>query len=158
MKTLFAILLAVTGIHSANAADVGVSIRIGQPGFYGRIDVGDYFPAPDLLYAQPVIISHRDVRDEPPLYLRVPPGHARHWGSYCGRYQACGRHVYFVRDDWYQRVYVPAYREHYYRDDRWHDGYDDRDHDRGHGHGHDHGPGRDDDDDHGHKHGHGHDR
>jgi hypothetical protein len=25
---------------SAQAADVGVSVSVGQPGFYGRIDIG----------------------------------------------------------------------------------------------------------------------
>ncbi len=135
MKSLLFLVLAMAGIHSANATDVGVSIRIGQPGFYGSLDIGDYFPAPALIYREPVVIVKRGVIDAPPMYLRVPPGHARRWGSYCGRYDACGRRVYFVRDDWYERVYVPAYRDRYYRDDRWHDGYDERG--RGHGRGHD---------------------
>jgi len=33
----------------AHAADVGVSISVGQPGFYGQIDIGD-FPQPQLIY------------------------------------------------------------------------------------------------------------
>lgn len=154
MKALIALFLGMVAVHSANAADVGVSIRVGQPGFYGRLDIGDYFPSPALVYEEPVLISRRVVLDEPPLYLRVPPGHVRHWGSYCGRYGACGRRVYFVRDDWYQRVYVPAYRERYYRDDRWHDHDRDRwrDHDDRRYDYDDDGPGR------GHGRGRGHDK
>jgi len=58
-----------------------------------------------------------------PLYLRVPPGHAKSWKRYCGRYDACGRPVYFVQDNWYRNQYIPAYRERrgeydYDRDDR----------------------------------------
>ena len=56
-----------------------------------------------------------------PLYLRVPPGHSRDWKRYCGRYDACGRPVYFVRNDWYNNVYSPRYREDHRegrRDDR----------------------------------------
>ena len=53
-KLLAASLLALSA--SAFATDVGVSISVGQPGFYGRIDIGDY-PAPQLIYRQPVIIE-----------------------------------------------------------------------------------------------------
>lgn len=42
-----------------------------------------------------------------PIYLHVPPGHAKNWRSYCGRYDACGQPVYFVRS-WYQRYYADA--------------------------------------------------
>ncbi|MGC4091995.1 MAG: hypothetical protein QM756_29745 [Polyangiaceae bacterium] len=95
---------------SVHAADVGVSISIGQPGFYGQLDIGDY-PRPSLIYARPVLI-----RPAPPgvivapVYLHVPPGHAKNWKNYCGRYDACGRPVYFVQDNWYNTVYVPQYR------------------------------------------------
>lgn len=92
-------------------ADIGVSVNIGQPGFYGRLDIGNY-PPPVLIYPEPVVIQ----RVPPgityqPLYLRVPPGHARNWGRYCHRYGACGRPVYFVQDTWYNDVYVPRHRE-----------------------------------------------
>lgn len=113
----------------AQAADVGISVSIGQPGFYGRLDIGG-FPAPALLFPQPMII-HRGPPAGPPLYLRVPPGHARSWAKYCHRYDACGVPVYFVRDDWYQREYVPRYRErHSYPDYDRHDDRQDRREDR----------------------------
>ncbi|MFC3107998.1 hypothetical protein ACFQAT_11020 [Undibacterium arcticum] len=131
----------------AFAADVGVSVSVGDPGFYGRIDIGNV-PPPQLIYAQPVIVQPVAVAG-PPLYLHVPPGHAKHWSKNCYRYNACGQRVYFVQDSWYNNVYVPSYREHRggrgeHRDgydngnnDRGHDGDHDRGHDRGHGKGHD---------------------
>lgn len=125
-----AFFLAVSG--SALAADVGISVSVGQPGFYGRIDVGDFpYPPPRLIYGSPIIIDHH-YYDDDPLYLRVPPGHAKNWSRFCGRYDACGRPVYFVKDDWYHDEYLPIYRErhgngHYergerYEDDDWREG------------------------------------
>ena len=141
MKTLMiaASLLAFTA--SAMAADVGVSIQIGQPGFYGRLDIGD-FPPPQVIYPQPVIIE-RPSRyvPQPPIYLRVPPGHAKQWSKHCRAYNACGQPVYFVQETWYTHEYAPRYRashgEHHDRDDR-HDQHHkhDKHHGKGHGKGH----------------------
>lgn len=94
---------------SALAADVNVSVSIGQPGFFGRLDLGGY-PEPSLLFPQPLMISPVDP-GRPPLYLRVPDRHAHNWRHYCRRYGACGERVFFVRDDWYRHQYVPRYRE-----------------------------------------------
>ena len=112
MKRLFiAVAVAATFITTPTiAADVGVSISIGQPGFYGRIDIGD-FPPPQVIYRQPRFIERVPV-DRPPIYLRVPPGHAKNWGKHCREYDACGERVYFVQDNWYNREYVPRYQEH----------------------------------------------
>ena len=140
-RFLFAVLVAAA-TTPALAADVGVSISVGQPGFYGRIDIGDY-PQPYLVYPEPIII-HRPVGVVyEPIYLHVPPGHAKRWRSYCGQYNACGRPVYFVQDHWYNDVYVPRYRErHGGGHGGGHDGGDhdggghDRGHDKGHGKGH----------------------
>ncbi len=133
----------------AMAADVGVSVTVGQPGFYGHIDIGD-FPAPAVIYSQPVMIQPVPMAG-PPLYLRVPPGHYKHWNKHCAEYNACGRPVYFVRDNWYNNVYVPHYREkHGHEGGGDHGrgemrGRDDGDHhDRGHGKDRDHGRSRDD--------------
>lgn len=138
------------------ATDVGVSVSINQPGFYGRVDIGNQQPV--LLYPQPVIIqsSPYGVRQRP-IYMRVPPGHSKHWKRYCGRYNACGQPVYFVNPgsrNHYQPVHDHDYRrderqyERQYdrRDERRDDWRDDRrDHDRGgdrgHGNGHGHGKG-----------------
>jgi len=94
----------------ALAADVGVSLSIGQPGFYGRLDIGGY-PQPQVLYAQPIAVQ-RVPMDRPPIYLRVPPGHAKHWRKHCREYNACGERVFFVQDNWYNHEYVPRYQEH----------------------------------------------
>lgn len=146
-RLLIAAGMAAALSTSAFATDVGVSVSIGQPGFYGRLDIGG-FPAPALLYPQPVMIQPVPM-GRPPIYLRVPPGHARNWGKHCHEYRACGERVYFVQDNWYQREYVPHYQERHggprdfdrggdYRDDRRGDWRDDRG-DRGRGHGRGHG-------------------
>lgn len=109
-KLILGILFAASALIGlpASAADVGVSITVGQPGFYGRIDIGD-FPRPVLVYPEPIVVRPVGVAYEP-IYLHVPPGHAKKWRSYCGQYNACGRPVYFVQDHWYNDVYVPEYR------------------------------------------------
>ena len=131
---------AATVTTPALAADVGVSISIGQPGFYGRIDIGDYpYPLPRVIYRQPRVIE-RIVIEREPIYLRVPPGHRQNWARHCHKYNACGEWVYFVRDDWYHREFVPIYRERH-RDHRHDDRDEHRDDHRGdhNGHGHRHG-------------------
>jgi len=103
--------MASTGFATAPAlaADVGVSVSVGQPGFYGRIDIGN-FPQPQVIYPQPVVIQSVVVMPQP-IYLHVPPGHAKDWRKHCHKYSACNQPVYFVREDWYNNVYVPRYRE-----------------------------------------------
>lgn len=136
---------------TAFAADVGVSVQVGQPGFYGRIDIGNA-PPPVLVYPQPIIVQPAPVAMvRQPIYLHVPPGQAKNWARYCHRYAACGQPVYFVQDRWYRDVYVPRYRSappgpryeahertrHYDGRPRGNPG---RGHDPRHGRGH--GPGR----------------
>lgn len=160
-KFLVASLLALSA--SAFASNTAVSISVGQPGFYGRIDIGDY-PAPQLMYQQPVLIE-RPVRyvEAAPIYLHVPPGHAKNWKKHCRAYHACTQRVYFVQDRWYKHEYVPRYRERHAGPH--HDRHDDRrDHHRDHRNDHrnDHrderGPGKGHGDGHGRGHDRGHDR
>ena len=153
-QILMALGLAAASLHAAAAPNVGVSVSVNQPGVYGRVDIGNVPQPPVVLYQEPVIITRPPVVvDRRPIYLHVPPGHSKNWGRYCGRYNACGQPVYFVREDWYQRHYNDR-RE--WRDDRRDDRHDRRDrhddrrddrHDRGDhhgkGHGHGHGRGRD---------------
>lgn len=136
MKRFF--IMAVLGVAAlttpAIAADVGVSISVGQPGFYGRIDIGDYpYPYPRVIYSQPRIVEHVVITHEP-IYMRVPPGHRNNWRKHCHRYNACGERVYFVRDDWYHHEYAPVYRSRHY-----HNRHDDHRYRHGDDYGHDYG-------------------
>lgn len=124
---LATLLAAAVMPNVASAADVGVSVNISQPGFYGRIDIGRV-PQPAVIFTQPVIIERRvmPVMREP-IYLRVPPGHEKIWAKHCRRYSACGQPVYFVQDSWYREVYAPRYYgEPPRRTDRREDRRDDR--------------------------------
>lgn len=127
----------------ALATDVGVSISIGQPGFYGHIDIGD-FPQPRVIYAKPRIILRGVSMDRPPMYLRVPPGHIKNWKKHCREYNACGERVFFVQDDWYEHEYVPRYQERHRKDrDDHHDKGRNDDHGKGKGNGKDKGKDKD---------------
>ena len=129
-RLLIAATMAVITVSvstSIHATGVGVSVDIGEPGFYGRLDIGNY-PRPQVIYRRPIVVERVAV-DRPPIYLRVPPGHAKHWRQHCRRYDACGERVYFVQDGWYAREYVPRYRRQH--GDRHHDRrHDRRDDDR----------------------------
>ena len=88
---LFAVAIATAAMPVCAAA--GVSVSVGQPGFYGRIDIGN-LPLPLLLSPQPVVIQPVPVGVAPqPIYLHVPPGHAKNWRKHCHRYNACGQPV-----------------------------------------------------------------
>lgn len=98
------------------------------PGVYGRVDIGSG-PPPALLYTQPVVISRPAVvvPHAAPVYMYVPPGHAKHWGKHCARYNACGQQVYFLRE--------PPRKGHHGGPPQWRG--DDR---HAHGSRHDRGP------------------
>ena len=107
MKKLCLWLALASCTLPATATDVGVSIGVSQPGFYGRIDIGSVAVPPVLVYPQPVVIAPpRTVVVGQPIYLRVPPGHAKKWSKHCAHYNACSQPVYFVQEDWYQRHYA----------------------------------------------------
>jgi len=127
MKKIYLALVLAAAAAPALATDVGVSVSVNQPGVYGRIDIGHAPVPPVVVYRQPMIIAPAPVAVQapPPIYLHVPPGHSRNWRKYCGRYNACGQPVYFVREDWYQR--------HYHRGDDHH-GNGHHGHGRHHGH------------------------
>lgn len=126
-----ATLLACVGWNTAQAADVGVSVVVSQPGVYGRVDIGR-FPEPVVIQPRPVVIqtpAPQVVVAPQPVYMWVPPGHRKNWRKHCHRYRACGAPVYFVRDDWYHQhvsPQAPGYAPG--RSDR-------HGHDDGHGHG-----------------------
>lgn len=135
-KVLLAVALVALSAP-AFAGDVAVSISVGEPGFFGQIELGNA-PPQAVVYARPVVVERvPEYRDAAPIYLHVPPGHEKHWSKHCREYNACGRPVYFVRDDWYNNEYVPRHR------------HADRDRDRDEGHDRGRHEGRHRDDDHG---------
>jgi hypothetical protein len=106
--TFAAIMLASL---SAQAAQPIINLNIGgeiSPGVYGQVQFGNA-PPPPVFYPQPMVIVHQpeSARLEP-IYLHVPPGHAKNWAKHCREYNACNRPVYFVRS----REYEPGYRKH----------------------------------------------
>ena len=126
MNRLLFVAAVAAIVVPALVADAGVSVQIGEPGFYGSIDIGG-FPQPQLIYPQPVVIQRVPVGVvREPIYLHVPPGQAKNWSKHCRKYNACGQPVYFVQNSWYDQEYVPRYRE---------------SHGGGHGHGHEKGHG-----------------
>ena len=96
-------LLSFASLHAA-AGEPVINISVGgeiAPGVYGRVDFGNAAPPP-VLYPQPVIIAQPAQRVVmQPVYLHVPPGHAKKWDKHCHRYNACGRPVYFVKSSEY---------------------------------------------------------
>jgi len=141
------VLLSAAGATISYAGDINFGVTItGEvvPGVYGHVVIGNA-PAPPVVYAQPLVI------DPPPpgvlvapIYLHVPPGHARHWREHCHEYHACNRPVYFVRSAEYEPGFdMERWRREHPNHGRGHDDHDhhdrghhdhDRDHDRGHDH------------------------
>ena len=113
----------VVSASSWAGTSVGISLNVVQPGVYGQIVIGNA-PPPPVVVAQPVIVAPAPVVvQQQPIYLYVPVEYQQNWPRYCGRYNACGRPVLFVQEQWVR--------------DRHHD--DDEDEDRGgehHRHGH----------------------
>ena len=112
--------LLLLGITSAQAQYASVVIH-GEvkPGVYGRVEFGNA-PPPVVVYQQPVVIM-REPRPLQPIYLHVPPGHAKKWDKHCHQYNACNRPVYFVKSKEYGK--------------EW-DKHDHDDHHKGKGKGH----------------------
>ncbi len=133
MLALTSLLVAAS---AAQATDIGVSVQIGQPGFYGRIDIGSASPPP-VVVREPVWVQRRPTHVEP-VYMRIPPGHQKNWAKHCDRYNACGTPVYFVREDWYQERYERPQQARGAGD-----GHDKGKHGKGHGNGQGKGKDRD---------------
>lgn len=128
MRTIRLLILSVLTVPAAAsiAAAQNVSVNAvitGQvvPGVYGQVVIGNGGPPP-LVYAQPVVVEPPavvvGVPRPAPIYLHVPPGHAKNWRRYCHEYHACNRPVYFVKS----AEYEPGFNR-----ERW---------EREHGHGH----------------------
>jgi hypothetical protein len=88
-----------------HAADTQVRVIISsdvRPGVYGRVEIGNA-PPPPVVYAEPrVIVREPGPAAVQPVYLHVPPGHARNWKKHCHKYNACAQPVYFVESEEYK--------------------------------------------------------
>lgn len=93
-----ALSLTQTGLMAAD-----VNVIVGgeiKPGIYGRVEIGTS-PPPPVVYTKPVIIRPIAVAPQP-VYMHVPPGHAKKWSKHCHKYNACAQPVYFVRGPEYE--------------------------------------------------------
>lgn len=138
---LYKLLIAgLLGLSCAAQAQTSVSAAVAgvlAPGVYGRVDVSNGV-IPPLLSAQPVIIAQAPVAVQP-VYMHVPPGHAKKWRKHCHKYNACGAPVYFVQANYAGQpthVVQPHYDEHGGKKHKKHKKDKHHDHDRGHGGGH----------------------
>ncbi len=87
-----ALLTAAAGAMAQN-----LSLQLGQTGYYGSIDLGN-LNRPPVIYQEPMVIQMvPQYRNAAPIYLRVPPGHAKKWSKHCG--------------SWYNNTYAPHYRK-----------------------------------------------
>jgi hypothetical protein len=138
MRAILSVLLSVlafgTVVPLAQAQNVSISATItGEivPGVYGHVVLGNR-PPPPLVYTQPVVavpvVVAQPVPMEP-LYLHVPPGHAKNWRKHCHEYNACNRPVYFVRSAEYEPGYRPGHgeRDHGHHGDHGNHGHGDED-------------------------------
>ena len=135
---VLSVLACAAAIPLAHAQNVSINATISGevvPGVYGRVVIGDA-PPPPVVYAQPMVVEPAPVvvgaPPVEPIYLHVPPGHARNWRKHCHEYHACNRPVYFVRSAEYEPGYRPRHEEHeeHERREHW---------DHGHHGDHDHG-------------------
>lgn len=113
MKTIQTAALAVLVLASlsAHAGPAIINLSVSgeiSPGVYGQVQLGNA-PPPPVLYHQPMIIVRQPAMVMgAPLYLHVPPGHAKKWAKHCHKYNACNRPVYFVKSEEYE----PGYQKH----------------------------------------------
>jgi hypothetical protein len=97
-------LVLVAQVTATQASDVNVRVILSgevAPGVYGRVDIGNS-PPPPVVYADPIVIVRQPSAQVRPIYLHVPPGHAKHWSKHCQKYNACGAPVYFVKSGEYE--------------------------------------------------------
>jgi hypothetical protein len=127
------VLAAIGAIQQAQAAQVAVQVSVHEPGFHGRIVIGDQ--PPPVIYQQPVIVQQTPVAVvQQPIYMSVPPAHYRHWAAHCGYWRACGQPVYFVQPGQVyqnaQRAWVRQGWRHEEREERREERWDERRQDR----------------------------
>ena len=97
------LLFLLVAAFACSAVEVRVIIGTDiRPGEYGRVDFRGAPPTP-VVYTEPKVI-YRQPRGAQlqPVYLHVPPGHAKDWGKHCRKYGACNVPVYFVKSSEYE--------------------------------------------------------
>lgn len=131
---LATVLLAAGGAAHAQTYMNATVGGVLAPGVYGRIDIGNA-PPPPVIYSEPIIYQRPAVVvPRSPIYLYVPPGHAKNWGKHCARYNACNQPVYFVQEPVRAKPYKGKHGD---WDDDHHHGKKDKGRGKGHGRGHD---------------------
>ena len=91
----------------------GPAAPIGDPGYYGQVDLVNNTPPPTI-YSTPMVVQPAPPGVYyPPVYLRVPPMYYQNWPQYCGFYNACFYPVFFVQEGWYMNIYSPWYHRYY---------------------------------------------
>lgn len=126
MKKHLNYLLLITGISItglSQADDLGIKVILEKeiaPGVYGRVELGND-SHPDVYYEQPrLIVKESKYARSRPVYMHVPPGHAKHWDKHCNKYHACGRPVYFIRSAEYTG-YEDAHEHEHNHDHKHHE-------------------------------------
>lgn len=110
MKTLqlFAITFLIFCSSMANAGQPIINLSVGgevAPGVYGQVQFGNA-PPPAVVYEKPqIVVEQHEGAMEKPIYLHVPPEHAKNWAKHCQKYNACNRPVYFVKSREYASDY-----------------------------------------------------
>jgi hypothetical protein len=134
--------ILITGLLGLSCAAQAqtVNATIGgvlAPGVYGRVDISNG-PPPPVIYAQPVIIAQAPEAVQP-IYMHVPPGHAKKWRKHCHKYNACGTPVYFVQTNYAGPQSYPMQQVYVEQEGKQHKHKKEKDHDDDHGEGHGHG-------------------
>jgi hypothetical protein len=146
MRSSYSILIVsalAAAASCAEAQNVSVNAVItGEvvPGVYGQVVLGNR-PPPPVVYQQPMIVQPAPVivgaPPVEPIYLHVPPGHAKNWRKHCHEYHACIRPVYFLRSPEYEPGFDRERWEHEHGHGHHDEEHGDHDHDHG-DHDHDH--------------------
>ena len=105
---IFVLASLVLASLTARAAQPAIDLSKGgklTPGVYGQVKFGKEIPP--LVYPEPKVIAiyTHPVKQEP-IYLYVPPAHAKQWDKHCREYKACSRPAYFVKSREYEPGYV----------------------------------------------------
>lgn len=93
----FLTILFALHTHAAQALHHG-------EGYGGVLDIPPGME-PQLVFETPRVAGPPASARQTPLYLHVPQEQARRWANHCARYEACGRPVWFVSDEWYFGIF-----------------------------------------------------